>query len=69
MDITNNPRYNIGYDARHGTITLLLHNVTPADEGLYLDTSGTLDPIVVRGHAAPGTAPGTIFDGSAAFAF
>ena len=36
MDITNNPRYNIGYDARHGTITLLLHNVTPADEGLYV---------------------------------
>ena len=36
VNITTNPRYQIGYDAEHGTIKLALHHVTPADEGLYV---------------------------------
>lgn len=35
IDITHNMRYHIEYDKELGVITLVLRNVTLADEGLY----------------------------------
>ena len=35
VDITQNPRYNIGYDSDRGVITLTIKEVLPSDEGCY----------------------------------
>ncbi len=35
VNITQNPRYNIGYDKSRGTITLAIKNVNTSDEGCY----------------------------------
>ena len=36
IDITNNDRYNIHFDPDRGTITLMIRNVNPGDEGCYV---------------------------------
>ena len=35
VDITHNPRYNIGFDPSRGVITLMIKNVKRSDEGCY----------------------------------
>jgi len=35
VDITNNERYHVDYEQELGVITLVIRNVTLADEGLY----------------------------------
>jgi len=35
VDITNNERYHVDYEQEMGVITLVIRNVTLADEGLY----------------------------------
>jgi len=35
VDITDNHRYHVDYEADQGVITLVIRNVTLADEGLY----------------------------------
>ena len=35
IEITENPRYTIGYDRNNGTISLMIKNVAPSDEGCY----------------------------------
>ena len=58
IDITENPRYNIGYDKERGVITLTIKEVHPSDEGCYQcraqNTEGyatTTAYLVVRGQS------------------
>ena len=55
-DITQNARYIINYDHENGIITLIIKNVTPLDEGLYMcraenceGVATTTSFLVVRG--------------------
>ena len=57
LEITNNLRYDIDFNKEFGTITLVIRNLSLADEGLYQckaenseGTASTMTYLVVKGN-------------------